>query len=146
VQRRCHFLHLDDLDAEQVSTTTVAHLQFRCNAAKQAAACHVLLLLHTFASLPVTQASSHSSFSRLQAMVCRHHLQLEALVEAVLELKAARARLRGNPDVARPLAGRAAVLLAPQPCLPTRIAFETVGTSRPPCLRLRQDAVRSGMP
>ena len=63
--------------------------------------------------------------------MCHHVLQLEALVEAVLELKAARARLRGNPDIARPLAGRAAALLAPQPCLHTRVAFETVGTSRP---------------
>lgn len=87
-------------------------------------------LLRTLPSLPVAQASSHSTFSQLYAMFCHHTLQLEALVEAVLELKAARARLRGNPDIARPLAGRAAALLAPQPCLHMRIAFETVGTSR----------------
>lgn len=47
-------------------------------------------------------------------------------MEAVLDLKAARARLRGDPDASRPLAGRAAALLCAQPCLHTRVAFETV--------------------
>ena len=54
-------------------------------------------------------------------------------MESVLELKAARARLRGDPDIARPLAGRAAVLLAPQPCLHTLVAFETVASGLPSC-------------
>lgn len=57
-------------------------------------------------------------------------------MDAVLDLKTARSRLRGDPDSSRPLAGRAAVLLCPQPCLHTRVAFETVTDVPVPEVRL----------
>ncbi len=78
-------------------------------------------------------AASCAHFNPWQCHHSRQHAaaQLQSIIDTALDLKAARARLRGDPDASRPLAGRMAVLLFAVPCLHTRVAFETVRVGFP---------------